>query len=109
MANADRTEWSDEQLVVRVARKVFVIPAAELEDYRNQVFERLGKKEVDAFFERYSKQRVDAAYIRVIVAGDGDFIPERPSPRKQRSSKAPRKSVGPSASKAQRGRTRTSK
>jgi hypothetical protein len=109
MADAGRTEWSDEQLVVRIAGKVFIVPAAKLESYRSSVFEKFGRNEIDGFFEKYSRQQVDAAYLRVLVAGDGDFIPERSARGKRSASKASSKTPGRAAPKTRKGRTSTSK
>jgi hypothetical protein len=77
MAETSPKQWSDEQLVVKVGQKTFVVPSNVLENYRNEKLEGMGQKDFDEFFNTFSNQAVPAVYVRVFVAGDGDFIPPR--------------------------------
>jgi hypothetical protein len=87
MADKSSIGRSDEQLVVRVGSKIFVLPSDTLEVYRSEEMEKMDQKEVEEFFKTYVKQSVSAVYLRVTVQGDADFVP--PSRRTRR---APRKS-----------------
>jgi hypothetical protein len=89
--------WSDKHLFVRIAGRIYVIPSAQLEDFRNKKFEKVKSGRINEIFNK-AKQTGDAAMLEVVVIAESDIEPppRRPGGSRKSSTTGAAKQARPS-------------
>jgi hypothetical protein len=85
MAESPIEGWSDKHLFVRIDGRIYVIPSAQLEDFRNKRFEKVKSARVDEIFNK-ARLTGDAAMLEVVVIAESDIEPPPRRPGGSRKS-----------------------